>query len=229
MSERLEDLLRTLESHEFAARVNLGSNLSTVRRIIRSDATTKALRKACEEDDKTLEQLLENVRRLTARSVDPRYESPWDAALTAHLILLSDLDSASAHLAAAMVQRAPRTWWAHREASEILTSAYRQSRTRNMPVISGTIADKYIPDLQETPTLLFRADAASEVVALSDVSFQHHDWPIRRTVIHVNSLVLFPAVQAEFSVHGSWRKVSSNCHSDTTTTRDAPPCEVRSV
>ncbi len=115
--------LDTLESHEFAASVNVTSNLDRAHAIIRASEPVDRLVAACKIEPSAVNQVLNRTKRLVGLQVDFRYESPWDIALTAHLLLLKALDQDAFELGIAFVQRAPQTWWARRTISEGLARA----------------------------------------------------------------------------------------------------------
>jgi len=111
-----------LESHEFNAEINIYSDLKSAEKGIVSNNKVVALKKLCWEDPHKISgKIVERVRNLVKIPVDPRYESPWDVALSAYLLVLQSIDYNLALLAANIVSKAPHTWWAGKISNRLLT------------------------------------------------------------------------------------------------------------
>ncbi len=111
-----------LESHEFNAEINIYSDLKSAEKGIVSNNKVATLKKLCWENPlKISGEIIERVRNLVKIPVDPRYESPWDVALSAYLLVLQSIDYNLALLAANIVSKAPQTWWADKISNRLLT------------------------------------------------------------------------------------------------------------
>ena len=111
---KLSELLAALETHEFAAFASVTSRADRLQEIILRDPSVIELIQVCKTDAENLSKLLERTRRLAAMQIDMRYQSPWDIALVAHLLVAQACDPAAADFAAALICTAPQTWWARR-------------------------------------------------------------------------------------------------------------------
>lgn len=238
MNKSLRDALNKIESHEFAAEVNVASDLSTVRRIIQANQTIKKLRRMCEENASTIKEVLENVRRLAACAVDPRYESRWDVALTVYLVLLQGVDERCALLAATMVLRAPQTWWAGRMALGTLDRSSRKQRinTHDLTTLpSFDVEGPHQARFERYPRLVSTLSNASESVALFSLPSEAIPWPIEPAVVirrnngEPNPVQLF---NTRPPLSGEWENVLGSGYQESTDTQDAldkPPVEFSGV
>jgi hypothetical protein len=102
-----ENLFKAIESHEFAAVVNLASDWKTFARIVGSEKAIQDL--AGELGDAGVRAAVsERIRTLVKDPGDAGCERPWDAALAAYLWLLSARDEPLARIAAEEIAAAPR-------------------------------------------------------------------------------------------------------------------------
>jgi hypothetical protein len=116
---RAETLFPTIESHEFAATVNLASDFKTLVRILQAEQPVQALAGSL-QDPNEREAVGARVLALVKDEGGEGYEHPQDAALAAYLWLLAGRDARLASVAAAAVAKAPRCWWARKMAEEVL-------------------------------------------------------------------------------------------------------------
>jgi hypothetical protein len=117
---KTEQLFQTIESHEFAATVNLASDFKTFVRILESEKPVQELAREI-QSTKEREAVWARIRTLVQDQGEEGYEHPWDAALAAYLWLLANTDARLANLAAATIAAAPRCWWARNMAEAILS------------------------------------------------------------------------------------------------------------
>jgi hypothetical protein len=118
----MDDTMREIESHEFAARLNVASDLSTFLRIAeKEDAVLTLFR----ELDSPAEQqrLFLRIIELSMSSTDIRYENQWDTALALYLWAMSLKNRALAILMAGVVSRAVQCWWAAKISYVLLTQS----------------------------------------------------------------------------------------------------------
>jgi len=113
-----EELFSAIESHRFAALVNVASNLKTFLRALDAQPDIRQLAAAMaslEVRSAVLARLIE----LAGKDFDQACENPWDSALAAYLWLLSTADPQMGALAAARIRGCPRCWWAKKVAEKI--------------------------------------------------------------------------------------------------------------
>jgi hypothetical protein len=177
MTHDIKLMFKYLESHEFSAEINVYSDLRSIEKGILSNQKVAALIKLCLENTiNALEEIFERISNLTNMSIDPRYESPWDAALAAYLIVLQSVDRYSALLAANIVSRAPQTWWAGKISNRLLTTEKDITNSANEFV--------QIPkDERETLVLhmqqLSSPDrSASYKLIVADMTAYHQGWKV---------------------------------------------------
>lgn len=115
----LAEAIAAIETHEFAARVGAASDWRGLQEALdNSEAVVELIR-----DPTNARRLAERVIDIARMEVDPRYEHPLDAALTAYLVVLSRLNRGLAELAASVTLRIPQLWWASKVARQTLLEA----------------------------------------------------------------------------------------------------------
>lgn len=114
-----DEALRDIESLEFAARVNIASDLRTFLRIAGDQESVRTVLSEIASEEKQ-QRVLSQALRLSRLQVDLRYENPWDSALAVYLWVLSLKVLPLAQVAAEAAVQAPRCWWAFRVADGIL-------------------------------------------------------------------------------------------------------------
>jgi hypothetical protein len=114
-----EELFSGIESHRFAALVNVASNLKTFLRALDAQPEARQLSAAIASSE-VRSAVLARVIELTGKDFDQGYENPWDSALAADLWLLSRADPEMAAAAAARVRGCSRSWWANKVAEKAL-------------------------------------------------------------------------------------------------------------
>jgi len=135
MEEQINALNRIifkLKSDEFSVKVNLASGFSTALALIYADSGVREAVKLCRKNIQLVGSLLDHIREICLRSVDPRYESPWDSMLAALLVVVEEADPSSIEYAASLVHRAPQIWWARKLASKLLSVEPRDRETFNI-------------------------------------------------------------------------------------------------
>lgn len=125
----LRDILPVIESHEFAARLNVASDFNTFSAAMAAEESFQAMRRELALADRIAERVLELLRR----RVDVRYENPWDAAIAAYLLALCTSKPELAELVAANVLQASQLWWATKIARHVVS----EQRTDSSDAVSG--------------------------------------------------------------------------------------------
>lgn len=116
----IDELLDELEKSEFSAKINIASDLKTARAIIEADETISHLIDACKASEQNQAIVVNRIKRLASIDIDSRYESPWDAVLTALVLVIDSVNSKFIDLAELMAQRAPQTWWARQLTNNLI-------------------------------------------------------------------------------------------------------------
>lgn len=131
MTNAILHIFSELESHEFSAELNVVSGLRQAAEFLRDHKTVKRLCAHLTSDVTTRSVVLERLLWLTRQAVDPAYESPHDAAITAYLAAVNMHDASLGLIAAAIAAGARQTWWAKKVSQELLTgrSLWRSAET----------------------------------------------------------------------------------------------------
>jgi hypothetical protein len=124
----LEQAVNMIESHEFAVRAGLASDLRTFFDAVRQEKSVQYLLSQGTQEQDVVRQLLDRINDLAHRSIDIRYSNPWDAALTAYLWIIHLLDDEWVSLAAKSILQSANTWWAARYAESILSKTASSPR-----------------------------------------------------------------------------------------------------
>ncbi len=130
----IDDLMQTVESHEFGSSLNAVSDYRAFLKSVLSDETVQNLRVSAALGDRR-ERLMIRVQELAELSVDSRYENPWDVALAVYTTVLHSENEVAGRMAALKAREAPSTWWAPRIVEEILETAKPVSG-------SGSVSDE---------------------------------------------------------------------------------------
>ncbi len=136
----MDELLEAIEGHRFSAVVNVASDLN---HFLQALASTPEFRKLLvllsARDDRA--RVLERLLEVAARAVEPAYENPWDAALTAYLYLIWRTDKRQALIAANRVLSCANCWWSEKLAQELVASAPWNASQNN--IYQLVIADDF--------------------------------------------------------------------------------------
>jgi hypothetical protein len=132
----LAEAITAIETHEFAARLGAASDWASLLTALESAEPVVDLLR----DTSNARRVAERVIDLAAREIDPRYEHPLDAALTAYLVALSRMDRDLAELAATVVLRIPQLWWASKVARQTLL----ETNTRSTAEVHAVTADQRV-------------------------------------------------------------------------------------
>jgi hypothetical protein len=130
----LRKLFEQIESNRTAAVVNVASGKSSFFRNILSLPAVTELGELCKEPANAAD-VLRRVIALSAQAVDERYENPFDACLSAYLLILQEERPDLAQVAAAAIRRAANCWWSVDLARGILN----RKMIRTSPQESGNV------------------------------------------------------------------------------------------
>ena len=85
-----EESLTEIESHEFAARLNLASDFKTFYRGMLQERSVRDLSQELNSLEKRLRLFLRTIQ-LARQLVDPRFENQWDATLATYLWVIWEI------------------------------------------------------------------------------------------------------------------------------------------
>ena len=159
----LSATMREVESHGFAARVNLSSDLKTFLRAAENEPAVRALFDEMASRD-NMANILSRVAEIAQSRVDPRYENPYDVALAIYVWAMSFIDLSFAKVAAQAVEQASNCWWSKQLATQILTTGYIRSTTFDMmPVLAhqATMTSHHPENLIPSGGLVFTGGAGT--------------------------------------------------------------------
>lgn len=115
----LQDVIQSVEGHQFAAEVNLASGSDGFYRALRHHDLFRELADHMKEPA-VPEMILRRLLELSRRPIQLQYENPFDAAMTTYLTALEAERPTLAGVAAEAVSRAPNCWWAMEASARLL-------------------------------------------------------------------------------------------------------------
>ena len=111
--------LSAIESPDFRHEVNQAAGTRAFRELVRASKPFIQLSQLIRSNPAIGFELLERVNDLVGLDTDFRYESHYDAAIAAYLVILDVTSSPYVRIAASSLTTAPRFWWAAKIAREI--------------------------------------------------------------------------------------------------------------
>jgi hypothetical protein len=106
----LEETMQAIEQDEFSAEMSLAAGTKAFRRAVRAHELFRRLSDLAKETPLDVSARIDAIAKL---EVDERYENPFDAALSAYVMALSDIaDPKIVQEAAQAVLKTPKCWWA---------------------------------------------------------------------------------------------------------------------
>jgi hypothetical protein len=114
-----KEAMRKVESHEFAAYLNIASDIRTFLRAAQQEEAVLTLLKDLDSLENCW-QILIRIFELSRQQIDLRYENQWDTALAIYVWLINLKDFDLAKIAAFVADRAPQCWWAKKISRHIL-------------------------------------------------------------------------------------------------------------
>ena len=118
----LPEPILVIESHEFAARVNVASDFGTFAAAMEAHEAFADARQPA-----YAARIAQRALELIRRRVDIRYENPWDAALAAYILLLLHTSRGLARVVSAGVLQLPQLWWASKLARHVVHEGRTES------------------------------------------------------------------------------------------------------
>jgi hypothetical protein len=172
----LDEAMKEIESHEFAARVNVASDLTTFLQAAQAEPSVNCLLEELDSPEMR-PAVLSKVYELTQRQVDPRYENPWDTALAVYVWAMSLRDLDLAKVAAKEVVQVPQCWWAAKLSRQLLL-------TQESPVPSASSSTtRPTVQITDAPPLRTFSSAAKGTDDLSHAQSLRLFWPVRTSHI----------------------------------------------
>jgi len=113
----LQSTLRTIEAHDFAARLAVANTTEMLFDIAQQEQAVKDLLSLL-KDSEQAKIFLSQIVSLLREQEDVRYRNSRDIAIAVSIWALNRTQPALAKLLAAQVLGAPRLWWARRAAME---------------------------------------------------------------------------------------------------------------
>jgi hypothetical protein len=114
----LAESMAMIEQDEFAAQMNLAAGTTAFRRAIRRHEMFHRLLELARNNPS---EVAGRIEAISGIEVDERYENRFDTALSAYLMVLSDVaEPEVVSKASQAVLRTPKIWWASGVARELL-------------------------------------------------------------------------------------------------------------
>jgi hypothetical protein len=114
----IAELFEKVESPAFSAAVNIASGYRHFMECLEAMPELRELRSQLAQPEHAI-KLLARVYELATREVEEEYENRWDVALAAYVLVLRDVSSDLARLAAKKIAVAKNCWWAFQVAETI--------------------------------------------------------------------------------------------------------------
>ena len=118
----LQNVMETIEGHQFAAEVNLAAGFDAFHRGIENHSLFRDLAVLI-KDPGVLKTVLVRLIELSRKPIRTQYENPFDSAMAAYLVAVDAVDPEVAAAAAEAVSKTPNCWWASQVSSGIAISA----------------------------------------------------------------------------------------------------------
>ncbi len=116
----LKKLMIQVESHEFAAMLNIASSFKVFLGAASKELVTKELVKQLQDSPENIWLVFKRAVDLSRNEINLEYENPWDTALAVYLWALSMVNLEIAQTAAGFVIQAENGWWATKFANLLL-------------------------------------------------------------------------------------------------------------
>ncbi len=129
----IRKVFQKIESHDFAAELNLALNLSSLFKIAEEQESVQNL-KFLINDLKNSSIILLRIKELIEEKVDLRYENPYDTAVTIYTWALFSEHTQAGKIAAEYATSLRQGWWAIKYARDILNEARHSISTGQVDV-----------------------------------------------------------------------------------------------
>lgn len=154
----VKEAIKEIESHIFAAKLNVASDIRTFFVAARRENAVGQLLLALASSE-VREQVLMRSLELAGQAVDPRYENPRDTALAVYVWLMSLKDWLLTEIMAEAIGQAPQCWWARKISRELLLG----TRTRSS-------AGQDVRDFTGSPKVRHSSDGGEVVLPIGLLS-----------------------------------------------------------
>jgi hypothetical protein len=186
----IREAMQEIESHEFAARLNVASDFRTFIQAAKSQEAVLTLWQELDSPEKC-QQVLYRVFELSRQRVDPRYENPWDTALAVYVWLISSKDLDLARMAAEVAAQAPQCWWATKISRHILLEEQ---------AYSGAGSEQH----ELSPVLPIPAKVTQNPDAGEAILFAGFTLNIAKTTIVKLRSTMHISIPTDFSITARW-------------------------
>ncbi|MCL1464532.1 hypothetical protein [Argonema galeatum] len=116
----IEKLMNRIESHEFAALLNVASSFKVFCRAAYKEQVTKELIEQLRNNPANIWLVLKRSVDISQKEIDSQYENPWDTAMAVYLWSLSLINLEVAQTASGFVIQAANGWWSAKFANFLL-------------------------------------------------------------------------------------------------------------
>ena len=117
MEHVLRKAIAEIEDVRFAVEVGVASGLKTAVHIAGRHSATRALVELAAQSGKrdvVTAEVLDRIRRLALESIDESFESPWDCALLAYLLVVDEIAPTNMPTAEDSAREARNLWFAEK-------------------------------------------------------------------------------------------------------------------
>lgn len=190
----IKQAISNIESHEFAVRVNIASDLKTFLKVVQQEEAVLWFGKQLAIYEMRLE-ILSRIYELSKSKIDLRYENQWDTALAVYLWLLDNRDPIIAKIAAEVASQIPQCWWAAKLSRFILFEKQLYSDTKTQITSTPLTEITFSP-----PPINFNNDTGEIQVFASLFS------AIDEVYRHKYGFIIIAKNPNDFVSNGSWGK-----------------------
>lgn len=139
----LSKIFNEIESHDFAARLNLALNYKDFFYLANEETSVKSLEKDL-NDPECLKKTIIRIYQLVEEPVDFRYENPYDTAITVYTWVIFSVNPYLGRVVAEYASRTRNGWWAKAYAYYVLqeTWHYSEAGAFEFEAVPTTASDK---------------------------------------------------------------------------------------
>lgn len=120
VNEEIKNAAKEIESHSFAVRMNLASNIDSLIDSINAEPSVKLISENI-NDTENLEYIFRKAINISKLEIDLRYENPFDIALVSYLAILHTTNIVLCKFASRIILvDVKNCWWAKKLAHLIL-------------------------------------------------------------------------------------------------------------
>ena len=115
----IDELINIIESHKFAAEINIASNFNMLLDILQKHEIVNQLDRIISLQE-NCNRVIYRIEELSEKEIDIRYENPWDTALAVYLWVLNSKFRHIAKDLASLTLTIQQCWWANKISRYIL-------------------------------------------------------------------------------------------------------------